>query len=311
MNSTAPVALFVFNRPDLTARTFQQIARAKPPVLFVIADGPREGYEQDSRLINQTRAIVDIITWPCEVVRNYTDENLGCKRRISSGLNWVFDNVDRAIILEDDCCPSSSFFPFCTNLLDRYHDDPRVVAISGTKVHCPEVETEHSYFFSKYFQCWGWASWRRVWKNFDEDMQDWPQIYSSGFLRDFTDSYDEQCYWARMFDKQYRGQFDSWAYPMMYNCWQLGGLVALPHVNLVSNIGFDGRGTHTTNTNDPLANFPAQQLGAMRHPPKVDRLVSADQLTFRRSYAHDLVGTHKWKVRLRHIWHTMTGTAGL
>ena len=302
----APVALFVFKRPDLTARVFKQIAQARPATLLVVADGPRTEQEAESEMVRQTRAVVEQVTWPCRVLRNYADQNLGCKRRMASGLDWVFENVDEAIILEDDCFPADSMFRFCDELLERYRDDSRVVAISGSKAHCEEAECEYSYFFSKYFHCWGWASWRRVWKHYDVNMREWPHWYRRGQLRKWGDSFDERCYWARMFDKQYRGQFDTWDYQMVFNCWRLGGLVALPAKNLVMNIGFDPRATHTIDVQHPSANCPVEPLDVLRHPPCVSRDLEADKLTFRRAFARDFAGVHKWRVRLRHCWNRTT-----
>jgi len=315
MGLQAPVAVFIFKRPDLTARVFEKIRAARPKTLLIVADGPRPGEQDEASLVQQTREVAENISWPCRVLRNFAQHNLGCKRRMSSGLDWVFENAAEAIILEDDCLPSGGFFDYCEQLLTRYRHDPRVSAISGTNVHCRGAESEYSYFFSKYFHCWGWASWRRVWQQYDVQMRGWPRAYRSGLLKHIADSFDEQCYWGRILDKQYRGQFDAWAYQMVFNCWQLGGLTALPAANLVSNIGFDGRGTHTLNQQDPLANCPLADLGPLRHPPAVERHVAADRLTFQQAFARDLRGVRKWRIRARHCWRstllrTWPGTQG-
>ena len=297
-----PVALFVFNRPDLASRVFDQIRAARPRQLLIVADGPRCGAHNDSDLVRATRQVVERIDWNCQVLRNYSSINLGCQRRMSSGLNWVFENVEEAIILEDDCLPSIDFFEYCHQLLVRYRKDPRVVAISGTKVHCPQTTSDYSYFFSKYFHCWGWASWRRVWQHYDVQMCAWPQAYRGGLLKQISDSRDEECYWGRILDKQFRGHFDAWAYQMVFNCWQLGGWTAIPSTNLVTNIGFDHRGTHTHDGNHHLAAAGTDELGALRHPPRMERHVAADREMFRHAFAPDLVGLRRWRLRARPYW---------
>ena len=133
----APVALFVFNRPDLTAQVFDVVRAAKPPVLFVSADGPRPDRPDDERLCRETREIVQSVDWPCEVHWNLRDQNLGCGPAMSQGISWVFEHVDRAIILEDDCIPDPTFFPFCDELLERYQDDSRVLQIAGSNLDAP------------------------------------------------------------------------------------------------------------------------------------------------------------------------------
>src|SRR5947209_6606742 len=100
-----PVVFLIFNRPDLTARVFEEIKRAKPASLLVVADGPRTAHPEDALKCGATRAIVEAVDWPCEILRNYSDVNLGCRKRIASGITWAFENVQEAIVLEDDCLP--------------------------------------------------------------------------------------------------------------------------------------------------------------------------------------------------------------
>ena len=143
---TTPVAFLVFNRPDLTARVFERIAAARPQTLLLVADGPRN--ENEVATCDQVRNIITRVDWDCRVLTNFSDINLGCKRRVASGLDWVFSQVEEAIILEDDCLPSLSFFPFCQGLLERYRDDNRIFAIGGTNLQFGISRTEHSYYFS-------------------------------------------------------------------------------------------------------------------------------------------------------------------
>ena len=124
--STAAVVLFVYNRPDLTARVFESIRAAAPPRLFVVADGPQAGRPDDLGRVARARAATERVDWSCEVVRDYAPVNLGLRRRVEAGLARAFDEVDAAIVLEDDCLPDRSFFGFCTELLARYRDDARV-----------------------------------------------------------------------------------------------------------------------------------------------------------------------------------------
>src|SRR4051812_33944117 len=96
----APVALIIFNRPDFTERVLGQIAKAKPAQLFVIADGPRPDQPRDREKCEAARAVIDRVDWSCEVFKSYSDMNLGCGHRPASGMTWVFEKADRAIILE-------------------------------------------------------------------------------------------------------------------------------------------------------------------------------------------------------------------
>ena len=196
------VALIIFRRPELTARVFERIREARPPKLFVIADGPRPGNAEDVRLCANTRAVVEEVDWPCEVVRDFADENLGLKRRIPSGLDRVFEEVTEAIILEDDCLPDPSFFPYCEELLERYRDDERVIHISGSQL-LPDPPKKWSYHFSRGPAVWGWATWRRAWELYDVELADWhskSRAEKKTDLRRMFEEEDEQRHWRFVWD---------------------------------------------------------------------------------------------------------------
>src|SRR4028118_433764 len=178
-----PVVLIIFNRPAQTEKVFEVIRQAKPPKLLVIADGSRAERPGEAEKCAAARAVIDRVDWDCEVFKNYSDVNLGCDPRISSGLNWVFETVEEAIILEDDCVPHPTFFRYCEELLERYRHDARVMNISGQNVLFGRHRTEYSYYFSRYTLCWGWASWRRAWQYFDVDVKLWPEIRDQNLIK--------------------------------------------------------------------------------------------------------------------------------
>jgi hypothetical protein len=174
MSPTA-VAYIVFNRPAHTAKTFAVLREQRPQQLFIIADGPRPGHPTDAERCAQVRKVVENVDWPCDVRREYASTNLGLQRRVSSGLDWVFSQVDRAIVLEDDCVAHSDFFTFCDTLLERYAEDERVAVVTGNNFQNGRQRGEGSYYFSKYNHCWGWATWRRAWRHYRDDLPFWPE----------------------------------------------------------------------------------------------------------------------------------------
>jgi predicted O-methyltransferase YrrM len=273
-----PVALLIFNRPQLTAQVLDILRQVRPVKLLVVADGPRSHHPGEAALCQQTRDIIEQVDWPCQILRHYADENLGCRRRVASGLDWVFSQVERAIILEDDCLPDPSFFQFCEELLDRYSDDDRVMAISGDNFQGDRPVTDDSYYFSRYPHIWGWATWRRAWQHYDLAMTGWPSLRDSGWLNTLFDDPVAAAYWTRIFQLAYDG-FDTWDYALVFACWVKQGLVALPNKNLVTNIGFGQDATHTRN-HSPLANLPVEPITfPLGHPQKIVRNVEADNYT--------------------------------
>jgi hypothetical protein len=275
-----PVAFLVFNRPDTTLRVFAEIAKARPKRLLVVADGPRKNREGESESCATVRSIIEKVDWECEILKNYSDVNLGCKRRVSSGLNWVFSTVDRAIVLEDDVLPHPSFFRYCDELLDRYADDERIGAICGCNFQDGMERSRWSYYFSRYNHVWGWSSWARAWKHYDVDIRLWPKVRDGGYLKSIIRSEGCLDFWNMLFQMVYEGKIDTWDIQWMFSCWTNNMLAVLPRVNLIANIGFGDGATHTSNPSEGVANLPVEDLCfPLIHPAIVMRDELADSYT--------------------------------
>lgn len=253
-----PVALIVFNRPDVTRRTFESVRTARPERLFVIGDGPRVDRPQDAERCAAVRSAVEAVDWPCEVRTRFSADNLGCEGNVETGLDWVFSQVDRAIVLEDDCLPDPTFFRFASELLDRYAEDPRVWHIAGNSHGVPtRFYGDASYAFSTWASVWGWATWADRWQAHrstfhrdhvrrspddrgDAPVRSRPAVPASGALvtragrRHFADAATSQDVITHGWDKH-------WWLTIMTE----GGLSVSPSVNLVENVGFGADATHT------------------------------------------------------------------
>ena len=275
-----PVAFIIFKRPDTTKKVFEAIRQAKPQKLLVIADGARADVPGEAEKCAATRAIIELIDWECEVFRNYSDINLGCGKRVSSGLDWVFENVEEAIILEDDCLPHPSFFPFCEELLERYKYDERIGSISGQNVQFGRNQTEYSYYFSRYNHIWGWATWRRAWKYFDFDMKYWSEIETYNILKNILLDSRTRYKWNNRFRNTHNNKVDSWGYRWQFSCWLNHLLGIIPNVNLISNIGFGTEATNTNIKNNKYANLNAKAIYfPLKHPSFMVPNIDADNFT--------------------------------
>lgn len=285
-----PVVLIIFNRPEAAEKVLAKIREAQPPRLFVIADGPRQNRVSELENCRAARAIIERVDWNCQVLTNFAEKNLGCQRRISSGLDWVFAQTEEAIILEDDCVPHPDFFRFCEELLDRYRDDRRVMHIGGTNYQFGRRRFPYSYYFSRYNHCTGWATWRRAWNYFDVEMTLWPELRDRGLLNDILSDARAVADWQRAFQMVYEKRIDSWAYCWTLSCWAQSGLTVLPGVNLISNIGFNAQGLHTRNRYSKFANMVVQELEfPLQHPPFIVRDNEADSYTQRNNFRRSLV----------------------
>ncbi|MDP0498735.1 MAG: hypothetical protein Q7P63_01435 [Verrucomicrobiota bacterium JB022] len=268
-----PVLFLIFNRPEPTARVFERLREIQPTQLYIAADGPRAQKAGEAELCAQTRAIVANIDWPCECKTLFREENLGCRDAVSSAITWFFEQVDEGIILEDDCLPEPSFFPFCSELLARYRYDKRVATIGGYGEISRQAFGEASYGFSLYNIPWGWATWKRAWAYYEGTPPDFETLMDSTWLQDLHGSPEVAEYWRTQFRR-----ISIWDFLYRLSIWRNGGLCIIPAVNLISNIGFGADATHTQNAGAANDSRPTEPITfPLRHPAYVSRNYEIDR----------------------------------
>jgi hypothetical protein len=262
------VLFLVFNRLDTTKRVFAEIKKAKPPRLYIAADGQRESVEGEAKKIKEICDYIMVgIDWDCDVKTLFREKNLGCKYAVSSAITWFFENEERGIILEDDCLPSQSFFWFCEELLEKYKKDETVYMVSGDARTADNVNMLGDYGFCKYANIWGWASWARVWKNYDAEMLDWNSLAST-LPQQISNYRRTNRFWKITFEETYNGKIDTWDYQLFFLLFKNKANSIIPRVNLITNIGFGDDATHTSNANSALANRKRYEIiTPMKHHP--------------------------------------------
>jgi len=259
-----PILLMGFNRPELLTRVIDAVRQAAPERVYLAVDGPRVDRPGEGEVVQATRDLAKQLDWGCAVETLFHPENLGCGRGVSTAVSWFFDHEERGIVLEDDLVPAPSFFPYCTELLDRYEADDRVFAISGCN-YVPRgaiSRPKDAYRFSRVPHIWGWATWRRSWSRYSWDISGWRKTLPPGRLyRAAGRSMMGTAYWWSTYELMARHQIDTWDAQLVFAAMSGGGLTATPNVNLVENIGFGIDATHTVRTPDHL-----QPVGAISLP---------------------------------------------
>jgi hypothetical protein len=298
MNSfEIPVILIIFNRPDTTRIVFESIRQIKPQKLYVVADGPRSNHPDDISLCAETRDIVKDIDWECEKNFNFSDINLGCGVRPSSGISWVFERESQAIILEDDCVPCEAFYLYCKEMLEKYNDDTRIMHINGSNFNTERQQDNDSYFFSKYNHVWGWATWKRAWKLYDYEMKLWPVFYQKQMNYKIFASNKEFKFWRKYFNYVYNKVLTSaWDYQWTFTIWSNNGLCITPASNLITNIGNFGAHANIDVDLSDLNKPVNKNFQINNHPEFVLRNVWYDQYHFRN---HFYVGIKK-RIRMKY-----------
>lgn len=285
---TTPVVFCVFSRLDTTKKVFEQIRKAKPEKLYIVADSARDNKPGEKEKVETVRKYIeDNIDWPCEIKKNYAPKNMGCGRRISSGLTWVFEQEEQAIILEDDCVPDITFFRYCQEMLEYYKDNENIMMISGNNPMSTCHPVDEPYLFSKVPFIWGWATWKRAWKYYDYDITSWPEKRKDSVWKEV---FPKKAYWVYTaeFDELYEHRFDTWDYQLMYAGIINNKVNLVPAESHVFNIGFQEESTHTKNAPTWMKQDVQPVEFPLKHVEKVSWNKEFDRDYFVRANKHGL-----------------------
>jgi hypothetical protein len=260
---TDAVLLLGFNRPGHLSALIDCVRRVEPSRVYAAIDGPRPDRAADIELVAETRRRLAEINWSCAIEVLERDSNLGCGAGVSTALDWFFAHEERGIILEDDLRPSPEFFTFASTMLDRYVDDPRVFAVSGSSYVPARILTSPAltYRFSRYPYVWGWATWRRSWEGYTLDASGWRQSLPwRTLVHRCGGSVRAAWHWARLLDDCASGRVDTWDAQLVLRALAAGQLTVVPNANLVDNEGFGADATHTRSTPGFLVPVSGQPL---------------------------------------------------
>lgn len=276
---STPILFNIFNRPEPTRKVLEAIRQQQPAKLYIHADGPRVGHPTDADNVEACKAIIsELVDWPCDLQLFYETENKGCGHGPADAITWFFENEEQGIILEDDCLPHPDFFRFAEEMLERYKVDARITSIAGSNFQDGKKRGDGSYYFSNHNRIWGWATWRRVWKQYDYYLSNETNRSVCTLIDQYFSRDRDRNYWKRvLYNVLDNRQNDTcWDYQFMYLQWRLNGMTITPNANLVSNIGDGADATHTNWVNDPNLHRPVSPLYPIEHTDDIVRSVAAD-----------------------------------
>jgi len=270
MSFDKPILFLVFNRPLPTLVVFEAIRAQRPSKLYIAADGPRLNRQGEKELCEETRnTVLKAIDWPCTVSTLLRDDNLGCGKAVSSAINWFFHQEEEGIILEDDCVPDHSFFSFCACMLDRYKEEAHIYHINGSNFQMGHTRGDASYYASRYAHIWGWATWRRAWKQYDFTMNNYAGRSKEGLNAMLLDE----------LQSIYNKEVDTWDIQWFFSVWFNQGWCITPNCSLVKNIGYGKDATHTHQTPSWFKHIRYGTLPVITHPSVLICDTTADQFT--------------------------------
>lgn len=281
MTFDTPILFLVFNRPATTQKVFERIREIKPAKLFIAADGHRVNKKGEKEKCEEVRNIIlKGVDWPCEVKTLFRNNNLGCGLAVSEGITWFFEHVEEGIIIEDDILPSYSFFEFAKELLKMYRNDESVWHIGGNSYNPYKLRSP--YYFSAYPHIWGWATWRRAWKNYRYQLDDINHERFFANINELFLTHSEKKFWIDFYEDYFKMlEKNTWDYQWTCRMWYNKGLAILPRENLITNIGFEEDATHTSDTNSWLAHLTANEIEIPIDKETIKQNKKADLFTSR------------------------------
>lgn len=245
-----PVLLVFFTKEKPLKKVFERIREARPSKLYLCQDGPRKDNTDDKIKIDNCRKIVSDIDWECEVKYFYQKENLGCDPNIEKALNWVFENEEYMIMLEDDGVVDVTFFAFCKELFEKYKYDSRIALISSFNLletwDCP-----YDYFFSNSGTLsGGWGMWKRAWieRNAKLDYlsdEYTDRIYKYACANRFEEKMDRKIIEVQHKKLKDTGKIHSFEIIVGTSRKLNHALTIVPTRNMMSNIGIDAEAYHS------------------------------------------------------------------
>jgi hypothetical protein len=275
-----PIVLIFYKRKNCIAKVLQSILLTCPSKIYLISDGGKNKNEE--KVIKNLRIFVEnkIKKKKCKYIQVYSLKNLGLKKNIINGLNYVFSKEKSAIIIEEDCVVDSSFFNFCFVILNKFKNNNKVWGVTAQTFLKNQKD---NYYFSKYAHCWGWATWADRWKKFNFDRTKWIKWSKSNFWKKSNTNYIDNLeilYWKKIYTDVFNSKINSWNYIWQSFIWKKRGFFIHPQINLVENIGFNKSYTNTSPASKNFLYLKKEKISEIKFHPKVKHNYLGDKIIF-------------------------------
>ncbi len=237
------VLLMVYIKPETTLQVINKLREVKASKIYISINVPPKNNKSEIMKNDKVKEIIKTIDWSCKIILKKRKKHVNAYNSYKGAIDWFFKNENEGIILEDDTLPNKSFFYFCDKMLKIFRNDKKISQICGSSFI--NAKSKYNYSFSNYTLCWGYATWKRSIKDFDEKMIDWPKLKEKNYLFNILNNNKFVDYWSDIFDIQYSKKFTAWDYIWLYSNWRKNKFSIVPHKHLIKNIGFVKDATHT------------------------------------------------------------------
>jgi len=276
------VLILGYDRPNQMRKLIEALRPIRPSRIYFSVDGPRKHKEGDDEKVLETQRLLSEINWNCDIKTRFLTSNMGCKMAISSAIDWLFENEDYGIILEDDCLPTPEFFEFTTKRLFEHRDEPRIMHISGSSYFMKEPGGSNSYYYSRLPNVWGWATWKRAWKNMQLIDSNLDVNLTSNKVHEYFKNKKISNWFLRYVKEAKSPNSSVWSTSWTLSIINNQGICISPMGNLVKNIGFHDSATHSTSASfRRYEEFKFGEVSDLPSPKNLEVNEEYDRLRFK------------------------------
>lgn len=287
------IVICCYNRPNHLKKLIRSIKHLKNRRFYFISDGPKNDY--DKVKVKEVRKIISNLKFDHKDL--LLEINIGLPNIFIKGISWVFKFEKQVIILEDDTIPSKSFFQYCDILLEKFKFNKRISLVSGCNLKVSlNSKIKHDYFFSKYSNIWGWATWKNRWHHYDKKFLGLENFLNSKYFFNLCQHKPEFSFWKKYFKIHKYNNHNSgdWDYAWTYTNFKKKRLSIVPKKNLIRNIGFDiGTGINpkkSFNLRNSNIIFP------LKHPSDIKRNLIYDDFCGMNIYS---IPKLLWRIKMK------------
>ena len=290
-----PVLYITFARPEYASQSFAAIKKAQPKKLYFYSNKAREDRPDEICRNEEVRSYVKQIDWDCEIVTWFREEYVDVYTSLWGAIDWLFDNEEKGIVIEEDCVASRAFFSFAEQMLSKLESEKRVWLISGDNFTPQFNPPRLDYFYSKNIHIYGWASWRSRWHILDRTMKDWERV-KQDVLKTYYNNPIEYLWRKKLLNRVYNqmDKFYPWDLVFEYNVIVNNGLAVIPKINMVEDIGVSGEHHTVTLSERNPVDYSQTEFHIVNEPNHVEACSKYDLCHF---FSHIVMPTLKRKIK--------------
>lgn len=245
MQEKTIIAVFCYKRAAKLKASMEALLKnpeCKDMEIVFFCDGHKS--EKDLPGVTATREYIHSLTGFKKVHKHFRERNLSTGPNFFAGINYLRDNYEQFIVVEDDLVVTPNYVRYMLDGLDFYRNEPSVFCMSGFAFPLRVKDYPYDTIIHERFCSYGWASWGAKVKGVVWDKEGLRNLLDTtpGFTSQLNKQGPDL---SRMLKKQINGDISTWDIQMQVHVARHRMKVVYPVLSKAHNIGFDNESTNT------------------------------------------------------------------